>query len=157
MPQPISNLAQIAPRGLSTTHPLLETLACLSCPARKSDICGSMTDDEIRTVANSSSRIKLKMGDTLVWDGDEAKHAYVVTHGTLRASKANDDGRRQVLSFMFVGQFIGESSILRGTHQRAGGETALQIGGSRVSVAAAPASEGAQVILLRPEQIRVQR
>ncbi|MFX7926508.1 sulfate ABC transporter ATP-binding protein, partial [Acinetobacter baumannii] len=39
---------------------------------------------------------------------------------------------------LFVGQFIGESSILRGTHQRAGGETALQIGGSRVSVAAAP-------------------
>lgn len=105
--QPISNLTQIAVRGLPTNHPILETLACLSCPARKSDICGSMNDDEIKTVANSSSRLRLKAGDTLVWDGDEAKNAYVVTAGALRASKANDDGRRQVLSFMFVGQFIG--------------------------------------------------
>ncbi|MEQ1756220.1 MAG: helix-turn-helix domain-containing protein [Micropepsaceae bacterium] len=107
MSQPVSSLAQIAPRGLSTSHPLLETLACLSCPARKSDICGSMSDADIKMVASSSSRIRLKTGDTLVWDGDEARHAYVVTQGTLRASKANDDGRRQVLSFMFVGQFIG--------------------------------------------------
>lgn len=51
--------------------------------------------------------MKLKAGETLIWDGDDAKYAYVVTHGTLRASKANDDGRRQVLNFLFVGQFIG--------------------------------------------------
>ncbi len=99
--------ALMLPRSLPVSHPILETLACMTCPARKSDICGSMPDDDIRTVANSSSRIKLKAGDTLVWDGDEAKHAYVVTSGTLRSSKANDDGRRQILSFMFVGQFIG--------------------------------------------------
>ena len=107
MSQPDSNLAQIVQRGLPSSHPLLETLACLSCPARKGDICGSMTDEEIKTVAASSSRTKLKAGETLVWDGDDAKHAYVVTAGTFRASKANDDGRRQILSFMFPGQFLG--------------------------------------------------
>lgn len=107
MSHPVSNFAQIAPRGLPITHPLMETLACLTCPARKGDICGNMTDAEIRTIASSYSRTRLKTGETLVWDGDDAKHAYVVTSGTLRASKANDDGRRQVLSFLFVGQFIG--------------------------------------------------
>jgi CRP/FNR family transcriptional regulator len=95
------------PRSLPATHPILETLACMTCPARKSDICGNMSDDDIRTISNNSSRIRLKAGETLVWDGDEARHAYVVTSGTLRSSKANDDGRRQILSFMFIGQFIG--------------------------------------------------
>lgn len=105
----MSSKASVAtlPRSLPTTHPILETLACMSCPARKSDICGSMSDEDIRTISTSSSRIRLKAGDTLVWDGDEARHAYVVTSGTLRTSKANDDGRRQILNFMFVGQFIG--------------------------------------------------
>jgi CRP/FNR family transcriptional regulator len=98
---------QTLPRSLPATHPILETLACMSCPARKSDICGNMSDEDIRTISNSSSRIRLKAGETLVWDGDEARHAYVVTSGTLRSSKANDDGRRQILSFMFTGQFIG--------------------------------------------------
>ncbi len=107
VPDPVSNTTQTLPRSLPASHPLLETLACMTCPARKSDICGSMTDDEIRTISTSSSRIKLKAGDTLVWDGDEARHAYVVTGGTLRSSKADDDGRRQVLNFMFIGQFIG--------------------------------------------------
>jgi CRP/FNR family transcriptional regulator len=95
------------PRSLPATHPVLETLACLNCPARKSDICGSMSDADIRIIANNSSRIRLKPGETLVWDGDEARHAYVVTNGTLRTSKEDGEGRRQILNFMFVGQFIG--------------------------------------------------
>ena len=74
----------------------------MTCPARKSDICGNMSDDEVRAISTSSSRIKLKAGETLVWDGDEARHAFVVTGGTLRSSKANDDGRRQVLTVLAV-------------------------------------------------------
>jgi CRP/FNR family transcriptional regulator len=107
MTEPVSKTTRVLPHSLPASHPLLETLTCMTCPARKSDICGSMSDEEIRTVAASSSRIRLKQGDTLVWDGDDARHAFVVTGGTLRTSKANDDGRRQILSFMFVGQFIG--------------------------------------------------
>jgi CRP/FNR family transcriptional regulator len=88
-------------------HPLLESLACLTCPARKSDICGGLDDVEIRDLAASSHRIPLKEGETLIWDGDGAQHSYVVTRGTLRASKSSDDGRRQILDFLFTGQFIG--------------------------------------------------
>ena len=104
-----SNPAQFTSllRSTPVPHPLLESIACITCPARQSDICGSIDNDEIKSVAANSSRMKLKAGETLIWDGDDAKYAYVVTHGTLRASKANDDGRRQVLNFLFVGQFIG--------------------------------------------------
>ncbi|MBP6012986.1 MAG: helix-turn-helix domain-containing protein [Alphaproteobacteria bacterium] len=88
-------------------HPVYESLACLTCPARKSDICGGMDDIEIRDLAGSSNRVQLKPGETLTWDGDAAKYSYVVTRGALRASKESDDGRRQILDFLFAGQFIG--------------------------------------------------
>ena len=88
-------------------HPILESLACFTCPARKSDICGGLDDAEIRDLASGSQRMQLKVGDTLIWDGDNAQYTYVVTRGTLRASKSSDDGRRQILDFLFSGQFVG--------------------------------------------------
>ena len=89
------------------THPILESLACFTCPARKSDICGGLDDAEIRDLAAGSHRVQLKTGDTLIWEGDNAQYNYVITRGTLRASKSSDDGRRQILDFLFTGQFVG--------------------------------------------------
>lgn len=79
----------------------------MTCPARKSDICGSLDDRDISDLAAVSHRMQLKPGDTLVWDGDGAEHTYVVTRGAMRASKTSDDGRRQILDFLFTGQFVG--------------------------------------------------
>jgi hypothetical protein len=98
--------------GESGLHPVVESLACFTCPARQSDICGGLNDAEIRELASSSSRIQLKPGETLIWDGDASQHTYIVTRGTLRASKASNDGRRQILDFLFAGQFIGIPSDL---------------------------------------------
>lgn len=88
-------------------HPILESLACITCPARKSDICGGLDDAEIRDLAANSQRIHINIGETLVWDGDGAQYSYVITRGALRASKTSDDGRRQILDFLFAGQFVG--------------------------------------------------
>jgi CRP/FNR family transcriptional regulator len=90
-----------------SAHPILESLACFTCPARKSDICGGLDDAEIRDLAAGSNRVQLKTGDTLIWDGDDAQFTYVITRGTLRASKSSGDGRRQILDFLFTGQFVG--------------------------------------------------
>ncbi|MCE9520882.1 MAG: helix-turn-helix domain-containing protein [Alphaproteobacteria bacterium] len=103
----ISGLGRIGVRGESGPHPVFESLACVTCPARKSDICGGLDNLEIRDLAAGSNRIQLKAGETLIWDGDVAQNTYVVTRGTLRAAKASDDGRRQILDFLFAGQFIG--------------------------------------------------
>lgn len=109
-PASITGLGRIGIRGEPGQHPVYESLACFSCAARKGDICGGLDNNEIRTLASSSHRIQLKPGETLVWDGDAAQYAYVITRGTLRAQKASDDGRRQILDFLFAGQFIGMPS-----------------------------------------------
>ena len=103
----VTGLGRIGIRGEAGPHPLYESLACLTCSARKSDICGGLDNTEIRELASGSHRIQLKPGETLVWDGDAAQYSYVITRGTLRAQKASGDGRRQILDFLFSGQFIG--------------------------------------------------
>jgi CRP/FNR family transcriptional regulator, anaerobic regulatory protein len=102
--EPIARLGALVGAG---AHPILESLACLACPARKSDICGGLDDTEIRDLAANSQRILLQVGETLVWDGDGARYSYVITRGALRASKTSGDGRRQILDFLFSGQFVG--------------------------------------------------
>mgnify|MGYP001185905749 CR=1 FL=1 len=103
----LTGLGRIGMRGESGPHPLYESLACFSCAARQSDICGGLDNGEIRELAAGSHRVQLKAGETLVWDGDAAQFSYVITRGTLRAQKASGDGRRQILDFLFAGQFIG--------------------------------------------------
>ena len=103
----MTGLGRVGARDAAGLHPVFESLACLTCPARKSDICGGMDDNEIRELAANSNRVQLRAGETLIWDGDEAHHSYVVTRGSLRASKESDDGRRQIVDFLFAGQFIG--------------------------------------------------
>lgn len=109
----ITGLGRLASRGEIGPHPVVESLACFTCPARKSDICGGLDNSEIRELAGGSHRIQLKPGETLIWDGDASQFAYIVTQGTLRASKESDDGRRQILDFLFAGQFIGIPSDLK--------------------------------------------
>jgi CRP/FNR family transcriptional regulator, anaerobic regulatory protein len=109
----MTGLGRLGARGDAGPHPVMEALACFTCPARKSDICGGLDDVEIRELAAGSQRIRLKAGETLVWDGDASRHTYIVTHGALRAAKESDDGRRQILDFLFAGQFIGIPSDLK--------------------------------------------
>jgi CRP/FNR family transcriptional regulator len=99
-------MSRVALRGEAAANPVLKALACAACPARKSDICGGLDDVEIRDLSASSQRIRLARGETLIRDGDEAKFAYVVTRGALRAQRGGQDGRRQILDFLFAGQFI---------------------------------------------------
>ena len=73
-----TGLGRIGTRGEAGPHPLYESLACLTCSARKSDICGGLDNNEVRDLAAGSHRIQLKPGETLVWDGDAAQHSYVI-------------------------------------------------------------------------------
>lgn len=58
---------------------------------------------------------------------------------------------------LFVGRFIGESTVLRGPHELRGGETALRIGEEWVSHPGRPVGSGRQALLVRPEKIALRR
>ncbi|WP_413869312.1 ABC transporter ATP-binding protein [Albidovulum sp.] len=58
---------------------------------------------------------------------------------------------------LFVGRFIGESTVLAGPHEVRGGETVLRIGDERVSHPCQPSGAGRQTLLVRPEKITLRR
>jgi CRP/FNR family transcriptional regulator len=93
--------------GAGRISPVYEALICATCPARKSDICGELKEPELRELARYTTHATFDVGDTVVWEGDAATHAFVVTRGALRIVKAGSDGRRQILGFLFPGDVIG--------------------------------------------------
>lgn len=107
-------------------------------------------------------RIHRELGSTFVFVTHDQEEALVLSD---RIAVFNKGRIEQVASgeelyrhpkTLFVGQFIGESTVLRGAHESRGAETALSVAGARVRIAARPETgAGAQCLLLRPEDLRL--
>ena len=83
---------------------------CFHCPARMSDLCAGVPDNELKLLAAISTHIHLVPGETLILDGDASDQVYNVVSGTLMMTRLGSDGRRQILAFLLPGSFIGFSS-----------------------------------------------
>lgn len=53
--------------------------------------------------------LRLKAGQPLFHEGDAATRVFTVAEGVLKLYKLLPDGRRQVMGFMFPGEFLGIS------------------------------------------------
>ncbi len=84
--------------------------ACLTCAARTSDLCSGVPDHDIDDLFVSSARLTLEPGETLLLDGDPSDAVYNVIDGTMMLTRLGHEGNRQILSFLFRGDFIGFSS-----------------------------------------------
>ncbi|MBI1238450.1 MAG: helix-turn-helix domain-containing protein [Alphaproteobacteria bacterium] len=94
-------------RLLARPAPPAPKIACFHCPARTSDLCRGVADKDLEELFASSSRIRLKAEETLILDGDEASTVYNVISGAMRLTRLSGDGRRQILGFLFTGNYIG--------------------------------------------------
>lgn len=107
-------------------------------------------------------RIHRELGSTFVYVTHDQEEALVLSDriAVFNKGRIEQVGTGHELysnpQTLFVGQFIGESSILRGAHKVAGQDTALDVGGVTVSAAGLPKGDAAQVILLRPEDLIIQ-
>ncbi len=104
-------------------------------------------------------RIHRELGTTFVYvthDQEEAlalsDRIAVFNRGRIEQAGSGRDlyDRPETL---FVGRFIGESTVLAGLHEVRGGETALRIGDTWVSHPGLPDGAGRQALLVRPEKI----
>jgi CRP/FNR family transcriptional regulator len=80
---------------------------CNSCPARKSTLCGSVNDAELKQLKAIAKQLTLEEGEYLFHQHSEAKHVYNVTSGALIFERTSAEGNRQVLAFVFPGNYIG--------------------------------------------------
>lgn len=107
-------------------------------------------------------RIHRELGSTFVYVTHDQEEALVLSDriAVFNKGRIEQVGSGHELytrpATLFVGQFIGESSVLRGPHRRSGEETALSVAGTTLTATGQADGDGARVILLRPEDVMVQ-
>jgi CRP/FNR family transcriptional regulator len=89
---------------------LLYPKACESCGVRKTSICGVLSSEQLADLYNKSSVKCFKAGDALILNDASGRDAFTVKRGDLVLFKLLADGRRQVLGFLFKGDFLGISN-----------------------------------------------
>lgn len=87
---------------------------CLHCPLRANPIFNPLADDEIEATRRfKSGESVLERGEAIYSQGAPSEHLYTVLHGYGLRYRLLPDGRRQVLNFIFPGDFIGlQASVL---------------------------------------------
>ena len=85
----------------------LGTGPCAACAARLLAFCNVLEDDDLDRLTTIMTETKSDPGQSIIFEGDEANHAFNVTEGVVRVSKMLPDGRRQITGFLFPGDFLG--------------------------------------------------
>ncbi|MBX7527770.1 Crp/Fnr family transcriptional regulator [Qipengyuania vesicularis] len=81
---------------------------CMNCPLQD---CRGLRplDREQRAYMQSIKQGEklFERGDTILREGDEARELYTVLEGVLIRYRSLEDGRRQIVNFMFPGDLVG--------------------------------------------------
>lgn len=80
---------------------------CHDCKARLFSVCAALTSDELEELEALSRPIGLSPRQALFAQDDEATAVYNVTDGAIRLSRLLPDGRRHVMGFALIGDFLG--------------------------------------------------
>ena len=81
--------------------------ACEACGARPLSVCASIGDADLSRLDSLAEHLVLQAGDTLTRAEDPALHVFNITSGSVRVYKLLADGRRQIVGFLFAGDFLG--------------------------------------------------
>ncbi|MEQ9518514.1 MAG: helix-turn-helix domain-containing protein [Parvibaculum sp.] len=82
---------------------------CAGCSVRSRAICAVLDNAALAELSKVNRHRALDAGDCLFFEGDPAEAYYVVTDGALKLYKLLPDGRRQVIGFLFKGDFLGHT------------------------------------------------
>lgn len=80
---------------------------CPDCRVRLLSVCAALSCDELDELEALSQHLHLVPRQALFRQGDSADAVYNVTEGMVRLSRLLPDGRRHVMGFAMVGDFLG--------------------------------------------------
>ena len=85
-------------------------IACKTCNARNSPLCSVFKDDEISTLFAIAHSREIEVGGYLLHEEDSANKVYNISSGTLALERLASNGARQIMAFLYGGNFIGLAS-----------------------------------------------
>lgn len=80
---------------------------CASCLARRGTICSALPDAELTGLFALATTETAAAGQWLVEPGDAASTVFILRSGHAHVSRITRDGKRQILAFLFPGDFFG--------------------------------------------------
>ena len=83
---------------------------CQNCKARSSQLCSVFNDDNIADLFSLAHSVKVGKGSYLLHEEDSTKYVYNLSSGVSAVERLASDGRRQIIAFVYPGDFIGISS-----------------------------------------------
>ncbi|QCO56936.1 Crp/Fnr family transcriptional regulator (plasmid) [Pseudorhodobacter turbinis] len=88
---------------------------CSACPLRVKDIFVPFTSDEIAFMQSfKKGELEVEAGTTVLMEGSSSPQLYTVLSGMGTRYKTLENGRRQVINFLFPGDFSGLQASLMG-------------------------------------------
>lgn len=78
---------------------------------KRTELFGHLAAKELNGVAETCMEYRLKKGEILFTAGDESRGLYVIASGSLRAFRANEEGREQTIHVEKAGTTIAEVPV----------------------------------------------
>ncbi len=88
------------------------SIACTKCLARNSPLCSVFQDHEIHALYDKAHKLKVETGSYLIHEEDPTTHVYNISSGALALERLASNGAKQIMAFLYAGNFIG---IVSGT------------------------------------------
>ena len=83
---------------------------CNFCAVKLIAFCGVLDDEDILNLEAISNETKISKGENIFNQGDEVSKFYNLRIGSIKIYKLSSDGRKQIVGFLFPGDFLGMSS-----------------------------------------------
>jgi CRP/FNR family transcriptional regulator, anaerobic regulatory protein len=89
-------------------HEIADPIACPACPLQSCPGLRKLEETQLAYMQKfKDGEVWLDRGDVLIDEGMQHERLYTVLDGVLIRSRSLDDGRRQIVNFMFPGDLIG--------------------------------------------------
>ncbi|WOI54175.1 Crp/Fnr family transcriptional regulator [Parvularcula sp. LCG005] len=82
---------------------------CDICDVRERSICAELNEAEMQQVAQTMAHRSIKEGASLIREGELSDYLYLVISGCFRLVRMTEDGQRQIVGFVYPGDFLGMS------------------------------------------------
>lgn len=81
---------------------------------KKIELFAELSDEEAGALASLLRRKRMKKGEVVFHQTDEAAGLYLIAEGEVKISRLGRDGREVILALLRKGNFFGEMSLLDG-------------------------------------------
>jgi len=93
-------------------------VTCEKCPLQEAAFFRAFTPEEARFMTSfKAGELNVEPGATILVEQSHSAHLYSVLQGTAFRYKTLEDGRRQIMNFLFPGDLIGLQGSLTGEMQ----------------------------------------